>query len=65
MVHTFRLKAGDNAGAAQYEVGYCANNPDAANPGKFTVQQVVNTPIDAKHAVTLQNKTNPGQGHPQ
>ena len=65
MAHTFRLKAGDNPGAALYEYGYCANDPNAANPALFTVQGTATTPLDAKLQVHTLNKSNPGQGHPQ
>jgi hypothetical protein len=63
-MHTFRLKAGDNPAATQYEYGYQANDPDAGNPGKFVVQGISTTPLDAKNQVHLLNKKTPGEGHP-
>ena len=64
MVHTYRLKAGDNPGASQYEYGYAANDPNAANPNLFTVQGVTGTQQAAKDAAHAQNKKNPGEGRP-
>jgi hypothetical protein len=64
MTHTYRLKAGDNPGASQYEYGYQANDPNAANPSLFTVQGVSTTQQDAKNQAHALNKKTPGEGRP-
>jgi hypothetical protein len=64
MAHTYRLKAGDNPGAAQYEVGYAANDPNAADPRAFTVTDIVPDQKSAAQTSVKKTKDNPGLGHP-